>query len=155
MTLLLQFQLGADRYVIDTAEVVRVLPLVTMKHIPQAPHGVAGAFNLQGTPVPVIDLSELALARPAARCLSTRVVLVHYPDNMGRARLLGLLAEKVTQTVRRPRSEFVSSGVHCDEAPYLGPVAAGADGLVQWIEVSKILPDSVCEALFRQSEEVA
>jgi chemotaxis-related protein WspB len=155
MTLLLQFQMGADRYVIDTAEVVRVLPLVAIKHIPQAPRGVAGAFDFQGAPVPVIDLSELALGRPAQRCLSTRIVLVNYRDRVGRARRLGLLAEKATQTVRRRRSEFVSSGVHCEAAPYLGPVACDSDGLVQWIEVRKLLPDSVREALFAQVEEVA
>jgi chemotaxis-related protein WspB len=154
MTLLLQFQMGADRYVIDTAEVVRVLPLVAIKHIPQAPRGVAGAFDFQGAPVPVVDLSELALGRPAERCLSTRVILVNYRDRVGRARLLGLLAEKATQTVRRSRSEFVSSGVHCDQAPYLGPVASGSHGLVQWIDLSKLLPDSVREALFAQVEEV-
>ena len=151
----MQFQMGADRYVIDTAEVVRVLPLVAIKQIPQAPRGVAGAFDLHGVPVPVIDLCEVALGRPAARCLSTRMVLVNYRDRVGRARLLGLLAEKATQTVRRHRSEFVSSGVHCEEAPYLGPVASDSHGLVQWIEVSKLLPESVREALFVQVQEVA
>ncbi len=52
-----------------------------IKQIPQAPPGVAGVFNYRGAPVPVIDLSELALGRPAraplehahrARALSRR-----------------------------------------------------------------------------------
>jgi chemotaxis-related protein WspB len=43
--LFLVFQLGTDRYAIEAAQVVEVLPLVNAKHIPRAPRGVAGLFN--------------------------------------------------------------------------------------------------------------
>ena len=34
--LFLEFQIGAEAYVLDTAQIVEVLPLVSMKRIPQA-----------------------------------------------------------------------------------------------------------------------
>jgi len=151
--LFILFQLGRDCYARDASQVVEVLPLVQVKKIPRAPAGVAGVFTYRGAPVPVIDLSELALGRPAHARLSTRLLLVHYPDATGTKRLLGLIAEKATETMRREAGDFVASGVKSDGAPYLGPVAHDARGLIQWVEVDKLLPASVREVLFKQVVE--
>jgi chemotaxis-related protein WspB len=148
--LFLLFQLGQDRYALDVGQVAEVLPLVSLKQIPQAPPAVAGIFDFRGAPVPVIDLSQTALARPAQRRLSTRIILAHYPDGNGGKRLLGLLAEKVTQTMRREPSDFVAAGVDNDDAPYLGPVASDARGLIQWVEVDQLLTPAVRNLLFQQ-----
>jgi chemotaxis-related protein WspB len=153
--LFLEFQLDTDCYALETEQIVRVLPLVAIKHIPQAPRGIAGAFDFHGKAVPVIDLSALVLGRPAARRLSTRVLLARYRDGAGCERLLGLIAEHATRTLRREPSDFAPSGVTCDAAPYLGPVARTADGLVQWIDVQRLLPPTVCDALFREVEDCA
>jgi chemotaxis-related protein WspB len=148
MMLFLLFQLGQDRYLLDTGRVAEVLPLVAITQIPQAPPGVAGLFNYRGVPVPVVDLSQLALGRPARSRLNTRIVLVHYPDGSGGTHLLGLIAERVTETVRRDEADFVASGVSSDRTPYLGPVATDARGLLQWIVVESLLPASVRDVLF-------
>lgn len=149
--LFLYFQLGNDRYALDCSQVIEVVPLLGMKRIPQAPAAVAGAFNYRGKPVPVIDLSVLALGRPARRHMSTRIIVVNYPDSDGVQHLLGLIAEKATETVRRDPTDFTDTGVVNDYAPYLGPVAADPNGLLQWIEVKKLLPASVREVLFKQA----
>ena len=54
--------------------------------------------------------------------------------------LLGLIAEKATETLRREPGEFVTSGVTNAGTPYLGPVVTDARGLIQWVEVGKLLP---------------
>src|SRR6187399_2400232 len=105
--LFLVFEVAGDRYVLDVTQVAEVLPFVTITQIPQAPAAVAGVLNYRGAPVPVIDLSQLTLGRPAERRLSTRIVLVHYPGAEGQTRLLGLIAERATQTVRREKTDFV------------------------------------------------
>jgi chemotaxis-related protein WspB len=151
--LFLLFQLGQDRYALDTSQVAEVLPLVAITPIPQAPAGVAGLFNYRGAPVPAIDLSQLTMGRPAESRLNTRIVLVHYPGGHGQSRLLGLIAEKVTETVRRDAVDFVASGVTTDRAPYLGPVATDARGLMQWIDVERLLPASVRDVLFKTAQE--
>ncbi len=151
--LFLQFQLGQDHYALDASQVVEVLPLLAIKRIPQAPAGVAGAFNYRGKPVPVIDLSLLTLGRPARLQMSTRILIVRYPDDKGRDHLLGLIAEKATETLRRDTAAFTDSGVSSDNAPYLGPVASDANGLVQWITVRNLLPAAVRDVLFAQPLE--
>jgi chemotaxis-related protein WspB len=151
--LFLLFQLGKDRYALDAGQIAEVLPLVTIKALPLAPRGIAGLFNYHGEPVPAVDLSELALGQPARRRISTRIIVAHYADAHGGSRLLGLLAENATEAVRREPAEFADAGVHNTAAPYLGPVANDAGGLVQWVQVRHLLPEAVREALYRQVQD--
>jgi chemotaxis-related protein WspB len=149
--LFLLFQLGKDRYALEATKVAELLPLIHVRPIPQAHQAVMGVFNLRGAPVPVIDLSWLALGRPAERRMSTRIVLVHYPDGHGQMHLLGLVAEKATETMRRDPAEFTESGVSSDGAPWLGPVTHDAHGIVQLIEVHKLLPPELRDVLFQDA----
>ena len=148
--LFLIFELGNDRYALDVRQIAEVLPLVSFKQVPRAPQAMNGLFNYRGAPVPVIDLSQLTLGRPSARRLSTRLVLVHYPDHTGQTHLLGLVAERATQTARHEASDFVASGVTNTGAPYLGPVVSDARGLLQWIDVRTLLPPSFRDMLFKE-----
>lgn len=153
--LFLLFQLGSERYALDAGQVVAVLPRLGVKAIPHAPSSVAGLCQYRGGPVPVIDLSELALGRPSANRLSTRIVLVQYPhpgpDPVGGPHLLGLLAERATETLRRDPEDFVAPGVSVDAASYLGRVTADARGLIQRIEVQRLLPPSLRALLFDEA----
>src|SRR4029077_3972556 len=96
--------------------------LVHVTQVPQSPAGLAGVFNYRGSPVPVVDLSVLALGRVALPRLSTRLVLVNYPDGRGQTHLLGLIAERATDTIRREPVDFVACGRTTCAAPCLGPM---------------------------------
>ena len=146
------FTIGQDRYALDALQIAEVLPVIGVKAIPQAPAGVAGIIDYHGVPVPLIDLSQLALGKPARQRLGTRIILVHYPDQTGANRLLGLLAERATEIMRRDPADFVPSGIESEPAPYLGPVATDAQGMVQWVKVDRLLPPSVRDQLFTQPE---
>ena len=146
--LFLLFDLGRDRYALDAAQVAEVLPLVAVKEIPQAHPAVAGILSYRGAPVPTIDLSQLALGRPSERRMSTRVILVHYDAGRAGRRLLGLIAEHVTGTLRRDAEDFVPSGVAGGPAPYLGPVVADQERLIQRIDLQALLPAELRDRLF-------
>jgi chemotaxis-related protein WspB len=141
--LFLLFQLDNDRYALPAAQIAKVLPLVELKLIPDAPEWVAGVFSYQEAPVPVIDVSMLALGRPAQRRLSTRTVLVHYPHSGVQSHLLGLIVEKTTQTLQCDPDAFTAYGVDNVGARYLGPVLADPRGLIQWIKVTDLVPKPV------------
>lgn len=154
MTLFLQFQIGDDGYVLEASQVTRVLPLVAIRRIPHAPPGVAGVINYQRTAVPVVDTSQVVLGRPASRHLSTRIILL--PIRIGgQERLLGLIAEKVTQTTQRDAAEFGPAGVTTGGARYLGPVAGDGGRLLQWINLQQLLPPEISAALCQDLEASA
>jgi chemotaxis-related protein WspB len=146
--LFLLFQLGKDRYALEAGQVVEVVPLVHFKRIPHAPSSVAGIFNYHGTPVPLIDLTDLALGRPSQAKMSTRIVLINYLGESGKQHLIGLIAEYVMETIRREDCDFVDSGVTAIGSPYLGSVATDKSGIIQRIEVSRLLPESLRKQLF-------
>lgn len=152
--LFILFQLGADRYALPASKVAEVLPLVTLKAIPGAPRGVAGLIDYRGEAVPVIDLSALALGRPAARRVSTRVLMLKYPLPGG-ARLLGVVAERAIETIARQPEDFRDAGVTTETTRYLGPVAHDARGLIQRIEIDALLTDELRAALYAAETEDA
>lgn len=153
--LFLLIQLGNDRYALNSSQIVEVLPLLKIKNLPQSPAGVAGVMDYRGIPVPVLDLSELTMDRPSRLQLSTRIIVVEIKGGPSEKRLLGLIAEHATETMRRDPKDFVSSGVTNNETPYLGPVVVDSRGIIQWIEPTTLLPASVYELIFRESSEAS
>lgn len=151
--LFLLFKLGKDRYVLEASRVVEVLPLLELKEIPQAPKGVAGIFNYHGKPVPTIDLSELTMGRPAGERLSTRIILINYPDETGNQHLLGLIAEYATEIIRRDSRDFIEPGIKLGTASFLGPVLTDSQGIIQWVHEQRLLPDRVRDLLFCETLE--
>jgi chemotaxis-related protein WspB len=147
--LFLTFQLGNDRYALEASRVFEVLPLLDMKSLPTAPGGVAGIINYRGQPVPVMDLNELTLHRKAGERMSTRIILIKYPDQRGREYPLGLIAEKATSMIRREPSDFIEAGLNLGTAPYLGPILMEDKAPIQWIYGQHLLSDEVRDKLFR------
>ncbi len=138
-------------YALDASLVVEVLPLVRIEKPLRSPQGVVGTINYRRALVPVIDLSELALGRPAAPRLSTRIILVRCSEEDGQPRLLGLIAEKAIETMRCQSADFVPSGITNADASYLGAITMGPRGLVQRIELNKLLPAAVPGMALKQS----
>ena len=146
--LFLLFELPPDRYALDVAQVAEVLPMLRVKPVPQSPRGVAGLVTYRGVSVPVIDLSELLLGRPTSARLSTRLIVVHYPDGRGRNRPLALIAEHVTDTMRRDAAAFVPSSIGDGRTACSGPISTDENGIVQWVDVKTLLPASLQSMLF-------
>jgi chemotaxis-related protein WspB len=144
--LYLTMQIDGSRYALDIASVVEILPLVVLQELPRAPAGVAGILNYAGTPVPVIDLSLVLCNRPAHRRFNTRIVMVRC-GNGGATRLLALIAERATETMRRDPSDFRDPRVKALSPPDVWSVALDPDGPVYCMDVNRLLPDSLARSL--------
>jgi chemotaxis-related protein WspB len=151
--LLLQFQAGKDRYGIDVSRVIEVIPMVVFRPLPHADPAVAGLFNYRGTMVPVIDLTVLLEGAASRPLFSTRVILVDYPGRDGECHILGLLAERVTETVFCKEEDLLPAGIAVTGAPYLGDLLIHAGGMIQRVAIERLLPTSLQETLFPQALE--
>ncbi len=139
--LILFFYLGDVKYSIKCEKVREVAPMVTLKDVPNTPEYFAGLFNYRGMIVPVIDLCRLIQGRPCKMRLSTRIILVDYKKDDNTPYVLGLMAERVTEAVRRPKDVFLSPGINMGEAPYLGGVVMEEKKMIQYIDLD-LLPES-------------
>lgn len=145
--LLLTFRVAHDLYAVAAERVVEVVPRIELRSIPHAPESLAGLFNYRGKAVPVIDLGILLGSTPCPERLHTRVILVDEPGGHGE-RLIGLVAENVSDVIMVKQDQIVLPAMNMEQAPYLGTVVRTEMGLVQVISVDKVLPKSLREGIF-------
>ncbi len=149
---LLVLEAGGARYGVPAVRITEVLPAPGLRPLPGTPAWVAGLFSYHGQVVPVIDIPALLTGRPAPALLSTRIVLVKFqPLGLDRQLLLGLLAEHVTEAVVCSREEFQPAGVRGSDAPYAGDILIRGGGLIQEMDVDRLLTADLCEQLFAGS----
>ena len=143
--LILTFTAGGNRYGVDVARIIELVPRVELRAIPHAPEYLAGFLGYRGQVVPVIDLGLLLGAEPCPNRLSTRIILVNDGsedhnqldgDRVGN--LLGLIAEQVSDLTRVRPEQVVPAPVHLPQAPYLEMIAQTDQGFVPLITVSRL-----------------
>lgn len=143
--LMLIFYVGEDLYALDCMQVVEVIPRVLFRKVHHAPHYVAGLFNYRGMIVPAIDLCHLIQGQPSRSHLSTRIVIVNYTGKDNVKRYLGLMAERITETLDRPNAglDHHSSNNDTDNThPFLGEMLMDEKGMIQSIRLENLLSDS-------------
>jgi len=141
----LVFRLGRERYVLKSAHIVEVLPLVEWRAMPGVPPAVLGVFSYHGTLVPVLDLAQLVHGE-TSDAENPRIVLVEYPAGAGVPKPLGLLVESATALIRRAENDFIAPPVNSN-ASYAGPVTSDEHGIIQRIELAQLVPDDLWERL--------
>jgi len=139
--LALLFHIGGIRYIIRSDRVREIAPMVALKDVPHSPAYFSGYFNYRGAIVPVIDLCQLIQNAPCRMRLSTRIILVDYRRKAA-SHILGLIAERVTEAVKKTEDAFVSTGIRSRKAPYLGGIVMEGDEMIQCLELDR-LPDCI------------
>jgi chemotaxis-related protein WspB len=146
----LVFTIGEERYTLESAQVLEVVPWVTLLPRPGAPVYCPGMVNYRGTLVPVLDLCQLMHGRRCPPRLSTRIIMVHYPGDNATPLILGLLAEHVTDTLTKHPTDFVPRGTTVTDAPYLGDSVRDEHGMLQRLRLEYLVPASVRATLFTE-----
>lgn len=146
--LLLVFHLGSSRFALEARAIIEVVPYARLEPIAHAPEYVAGLFDYRGDLVPVIDLCGLVQHQACCRHMTSRIILVQYPLPGGGQRLLGLLAEKVTETLKLDPDDFTRAGVHIEDTPYLGEIARDEQGMIHLLQPAQLLSPALCAQLF-------
>jgi chemotaxis-related protein WspB len=147
--LFILFRLGKERYALEAPHVIEVIPRLPLRSQPGTPDYVAGLLNFRGKVVPVLDLGTLTVGAPCLEQLSTRIILINYTLRTGIKRVLGLIAEAVTDAVRREPHEFVA--VAAGQAPHLGKIALDDGGMVQCVLPEHLLPPEIERLLFEEN----
>ncbi len=150
--LMLLFYVGEDLYALDSSQVIEIIPKVILRKIHHAPDYIAGLFNYRGAIIPVIDLCHLIQGKPSRSYLSTRIIMVNYVDKEHNKRYLGLMAERVTETLNKPDTERVDTTTQLNETPYLGEIIMDDKGMIQCIRLEYLLSDSQHKYLLAMGE---
>jgi chemotaxis-related protein WspB len=164
--LLLSLKAGANRYAIDVARIIELVPRVQLRVIPHAPPFLAGLLGYRGNVIPVIDLGLLLDSEPSRDCLSTRIILVndapvdhnrendptdrpsdsdpHSPvESASEMRLLGLIGEQVSELTNVQPEQLLPAPIELAQVPFLGAIVQTQAGIVQLISVERIRESSL------------
>jgi len=96
------FHIGEVRYALQARSITSVIPRVNLQPGTGFDNRQCGSLLYKQQLIPVFDLCQILLNRPAVSVLSTRILLLNNvsDDNM----LLGIVVEQATGTVRLDRS---------------------------------------------------
>lgn len=139
--MMLLFNIDSERYGLSVADVVELVPYVTLQTLPKVPQYIVGLMNYRGNIVPVVDLSTLICDRPVKHLMSSRIVLIKPVKDENR--YIGMLAENVTEAIKIDEATFTDTGVSSDTNAFVDKIAMDEAGMIQVVNVSKLLPDDV------------
>ena len=101
---LLVFTVGEQKCSLPITSVVRIIEMVAITPLPNAPAIIQGIINVQGNVVPVIDLHcRFGLGKRQAYGLHTPIILA---DISGKNRMVGLIVDTVEVVVHVPREKL-------------------------------------------------
>jgi len=144
--LLLSFRLGERAYAMACRQILEVVPLTQLEPVPGGPAYLAGQLDYRGRIVPVIDLRQLVTGEPCRAVLSTRIIVVQQTAADAVLPAIGLVAERVIETLTMEPDDFNRAGVDVERLRFLRGIALGARGTIQLVDVPHL-----CETLSSQS----
>jgi chemotaxis-related protein WspB len=151
------FQVGDERFAIDSASVTEVIPGIPARPVPAAHDALTGVIEYRGHVVPVLDLCRLFGRGACPSRLSNRILVC---DLTGKVRqwgegeeggqYLGVLAENVTRIAELdPDAPGSHPGPETPGVRGLGRILRDDRGLLQLVEVVHLVPADVLAAMTR------
>lgn len=131
--LLLLAPIAGHLYCIRAASVVEVIPRVPLQPVPHAPASLAGLLHYRGDVIPVLDLRALLAGGESEAFLSTRIVIAAAAN-----RLVGFIAERLTETLEIDAGAIVPAPIDVATAPFLGGVLIHDGRVVRELLVDRI-----------------
>lgn len=132
--MVLGFSLGGKLCGFEIGRVQEVLQMVELTEVPDAPHYMAGALNLRGAVLPVLDLATL-LGLPVGHYdLETPIVVVRSGD-----RRVGLIVDDVHDVVEFPAEDVDPPTELFPLRRALSGVARTDKGLMMLFDLSRVL----------------
>ena len=148
---LVTFQLGAEEFGFDIAQVQEIIRMQPLTRVPNSASFVQGVINLRGSVIPTLSLRKrLGLEeRPSGR--ETRIIIVETQGSV-----LGLIVDQVAEVVRL-RWEMVEAPPRLQNTSqeYVTGVARVGQRLLIVLDINRIMNDETCHIATRNTEQSA
>lgn len=131
---LVVFTLGEQRYALRLAAVDRVVRVVEISPLPQAPEIVAGVVNVQGRIVPIINVCRRFHLPEREITLTDQLIIAHTAR-----RPVGLVVDAVIDVIESLEQGIVSAQSILPDMEYVEGVVKLQDGLVLIHDLDKFL----------------
>ena len=115
---ILQFTLHDASFGCDVTELEQILSMMTLEIIPNAPPYLQGMMNLNGTLIPVFNLSRYLKLKPLSYDLDTSILLAKTDGKP-----VGFIVDRVIDLFHVERNAIQQDGLFKEKkSPYLGNI---------------------------------
>ncbi|MDF2577511.1 MAG: CheW protein [Chlamydiales bacterium] len=137
--LILLLDIADNTYAIKGSDIVEIVPCIPLQNLAQSPSHISGWFNYREKPITVIDLSMLIHNKPTNRQLCTRNIIIEIQQPNNTPLFLGLLAEKVLETIQVNMSQIIDKANVSPSFIFLKQVIIKTQPMIQLIDTSYLL----------------
>lgn len=133
------FSIDERKCALPLATVDRIVRVVEVTPLPEAPETVLGIINVQGRIIPVINIRKRFLLPEREMNLSDQLIIAHTSK-----RNIALLVEAVSEVIEYPANEMVAPDEIISNIKYVKGIIKNNDGMIQILDIDTILS---CEEL--------
>ena len=121
---IIAFTVDGQRFALPLSSVMRVIPVVEITPLPNAPAVIIGMINIRGAVIPVADMRKRMGMAPREQRLDDKFIIVKTPT-----RTLALTADEVAVAVESRQEDFIVAGEVAPGLKHIKGVAKLAGGL--------------------------
>ncbi len=151
---LILFKLEETLYGLSTEHIIEIIPYIELKPLPETPDYVLGYFEYRDSIVPVIDATMLVHKKKSKPRLSTRIALLSFKPTQTQERIIGLMAENMTDILEAEESELHEMGVQSESAGSLGKLVKYEEKIIHLLNLEKLLPDEIQKTVFDKTGSI-
>jgi purine-binding chemotaxis protein CheW len=130
----LAFELDEHRYGLNLKDVVRVINVVSITPLPEAPDIVLGVLNNHGQIIPVVNLRRRFNLPERQLELSDRLIIARTPK-----RNVALLVDAVSGVIEIPPSRLITASSILPNTKYIDSAIRLTDGLILVHDLAQLL----------------
>jgi len=141
--LVLEFNIGDEKYGLKAIEIIEIIPLVELKKIPLSEPLILGLLNYRGSPTLIIDLSQIFEKKYSNKSLSTRIIIINHKTKNNQSHLIGIVAEKITDIINLDESKLTHSQVQKNSHSPLNLIYKKNNHFIQLVKTENIIPETI------------
>ncbi|UUX93340.1 chemotaxis protein CheW [Methanoplanus endosymbiosus] len=145
-----QFEIGGVQYALDIHISREIVEMMTITPVPRAPAHIAGIINLRGEITNILNLNYL-MGLPAGNKAENQKIIVLVPEAANGSNV-GLIVDDVQSVLQVSEDDIDQMDETMSKEAYVkGIIKIGKEGdekknLVIWMDIAKILSDTLTEA---------
>lgn len=135
----LTFTLGSEEFGIDIGDVIEIIGVQPITHLPEVPHYIKGIINLRGRVVPVIDM-RLKFGKESAEYDDRTCVIVIEIN----ALTVGLIVDRVSEVTAIANDQIVAppeQGSMGTQNQYISGIGKVGDTIILLLDCDKLLQE--------------
>lgn len=146
-----QFEIGGTMYALDIQLAREIVEMIPITPIPRAPPHIAGIINLRGEITNILNLNNLMGLQMSSNKENQKIIVL-VPEAAGGSNV-GMIVDDVRSVLQISENEIDQMDASMSKETYvkgiikLGNIESEKKDLVIWIDIAKILSDTLGTAV--------